>query len=100
MRRPGHISNRFDVHAYVISGTRTARSLIFALCSSICAFADEPPDVHLTLNLAKSPAIYHVGERIVAELSFSASSTGKYAVRIARNNIGEESRDLLNRTTG
>jgi hypothetical protein len=91
----GHIPVRFAVYVWVNPRTRIARLLTVAFCSLICTFADEFPDVHLTLNLAKSPAIYHQGERIVAELSFSAPTAGKYAVSVAQNNIGEESRALL-----
>jgi len=65
---------------YLDSLTRIPGSLAFLLCCSIRAFAVAPSDVHLTLAVTKSPAVYHLGERIVCELSFSASTPEKYGI--------------------
>ena len=65
---------------YLDSLTRIPGSLAFVLCCSIRAFAVAPSDVHLTLAVTKSPAVYHLGERIVCELSFSASTPEKYGI--------------------
>jgi hypothetical protein len=65
---------------YLDSLTRIPGSLAFLLCCSIRAFAVAPSDVHLTLAVTKSPAVYNLGERIVCELSFSTSTPGKYGI--------------------
>jgi len=71
--------------------TRIPGSLAFLLCCSICAFAVAPSDVHLTLAVTKSPAVYHLGERIVCELSFSTSTPEKYGIlntSLSRSSFG------------
>jgi hypothetical protein len=65
---------------YLDSLTRISGSLALLLCCSIRAFALAPSDVHLTLAVTKYPAVYHLGERIVCELSFSTSTPGKYGI--------------------
>jgi hypothetical protein len=65
---------------YLDSLTRISGSLAFLLCCTIRAFTVAPSDVHLTLAVTKSPAVYHLGERIVCELSFSASTPEKYGI--------------------
>jgi hypothetical protein len=64
---------------------RIPGSLAVLLCFSIHAFAGAPSDVQLTLAVTKSPAIYHLGERIVCELSFSTSKPGKYGISSIRS---------------
>jgi hypothetical protein len=64
---------------YLDSLTRIP-GLAALLCCSIRAFGVAPSDVQLTLAVTKSPAFYHLGERIVCELSFSTSKRGKYGI--------------------
>jgi hypothetical protein len=60
--------------------TRILGQLAVVLVCSIHAFGGAPSDVHLTLAVTKSPAVYHLGERIVCELSFSAFTPEKYGI--------------------
>src|SRR5271165_6066439 len=60
--------------------TRVGGPAAILLCCFICSSEEVPSDVHLTLAVSKSPAVYHMGERIVCELSFSASTRGKYGI--------------------
>jgi hypothetical protein len=59
---------------------RIPRALLFLLCCVNSAFAETPSDVHFTLAVTKSPAVYHLGERIVCKLSFSTTTPGKYGI--------------------
>src|SRR5450432_4675514 len=79
MRSRAH-SRPMRCQRYLDSLTRIPGSLAVLLCCSIRAFGVAPSDVQLTLAVTKSPAIYHLGERIVCELSFSTSKPGKYGI--------------------
>jgi len=59
---------------------RTCGSLAVLLCCSVRAFGVTPSDLRLTLAVTRSPAIYHLGERIECELSFSTSKPAKYRI--------------------
>ena len=78
--RSGAHSRLLRCQHYLDSLTRIPGSLAFLLCCSVRAFAVAPSDVHFTLAVTKSPAVYHLGERIVCELSFSTSKPGKYGI--------------------
>jgi len=55
-------------------------ALLFLLCCVNSASAETPPDLHFKLEVTKSPAVYHVGERIACKLSFSTTTPGKYGI--------------------
>jgi len=59
---------------------RISRALLFLFCCVSGAFAETPSDVYFTLAVTKSPAVYHLGERIVCKLSFSTTTPGKYGI--------------------
>ena len=59
---------------------RISGELLFLLCCVNSAFAEAPPDLHFKLEVARSPAVYHLGERIVCKLSFSTTTPGKYGI--------------------
>lgn len=56
--------------------TACACSLLF----SFYAAAQNPPDIHFKLQAVKNPPIYHMGESIDLELSFSTNSGDKYVL--------------------
>lgn len=57
---------------------RTVVQSVILLCCSIHGFSAPPPDITFTLKTTNAPAVYHLGERIVCKLSFSAKIPGKY----------------------
>src|SRR5579862_6742133 len=52
-----------------------AACLTFAACGAIGA---NPDDLDLTLKLTRSPAVFHAGEPVEFELSYSTTANGKY----------------------
>jgi hypothetical protein len=55
-------------------------ALLFLFCCMNGTSAEKPADVHFTLAVTKSPAVYQMGERIVCKLSFSTTTPGKYGI--------------------
>jgi hypothetical protein len=60
--------------------TRIPRGLLLLLGCAGCASAEPPTDLHFEFAVTKTPAVYHIGERIVCKMSFSTSAPGKYGI--------------------